>query len=359
MNVNKNINVSTSQGMGATSSTGDVGQLDGMTLTQGPTAPKKSFKSQVKEFFREIGQFFKSLTQRKATVGDPKTAKSGKKDDGAPLLGTGLKETDFSKAKAFKPVSSGNGGACFVKLEDPTVVIKGGSQTGACREVYGAQLARELGLPAPETRLLSSHERAQIAQGMREQGVSMPDRNGGDDAPIIVMEHVNGKTVDEAGKAGKTSSQDLAKSFGKWLAFAAFIKEPDTFHGLVSGREYSSGGGINSSNFMIDPKRPELGIVGIDQNVGGSDESGALDDILSGDESFFARAAQHVTRAAGDDADPESIVDLVKEGAKETLDAISRMSPDRIEEMGHELGIDAQTILALKARQSQVAREGH
>ncbi|WP_050023614.1 hypothetical protein [Verrucomicrobium sp. BvORR034] len=355
MNVNNNnYNISTTGGLGATGQTGDIGQLDGMTLTQGATAPKKSFKAQVKEFFREIGQFFKSLTQRKATVGEPQTARTGKKGDGGPLLGDGLKEPDFSKAKSFKPMSSGNGGACFVKLEDSTVVIKGGSQTGAIREVYGAQLARELGLPAPETRLLTSQEKAQIAQGMREQGVTMPDRNGGDDAPIIVMEHVNGKTVDEAGKAGKTSSKDLAKSFGKWLAFAAFIKEPDTFHGLVSGREYTTGGGINSSNFMIDPKHPELGIVGIDQNVGGSDESGALDDVLSGNEAFFDRAAQHVARAAGDDADPESLVDMVKEGAKETLDAISKMSPDRIEEMGRELGIDDKTIRALKARQALV-----
>lgn len=357
MNVNNNnYNISTTGGLGATGQTGDVGQLDGMTLTQGATAPKKGFKAQVKEFFREIGQFFKSLTQRKATVGEPQTAKTGKKGDGGPLLGGGLKEPDFSKAKSFKPMSSGNGGACFVKLEDSTVVIKGGSQTGAIREVYGAQLARELGLPAPETRLLTSEEQSQIAQGMRDQGVSMPDRRGGDDAPVIVMEHVNGKTVDEAGKAGKTSSKDLAKSFGKWLAFAAFIKEPDTFHGLVSGREFVSGG-INSSNFMIDPKRPELGIVGIDQNVGGPDESGALNDLLAGDESFFNTAARHIAGAAGDDADPESLVDMVKEGAKETLDAISKMSPDRIEEMGRELGIDGQTIQALKARQAQVS--GH
>ncbi|WP_218280559.1 hypothetical protein [Verrucomicrobium spinosum] len=62
-------------------------------------------------------------------------------------------------------------------------MIKGGSQTGAIREVYGAQLARELGLPAPETRLLTSEEQSQIAQGMRDQGVTMPDRNGGDDDP--------------------------------------------------------------------------------------------------------------------------------------------------------------------------------
>lgn len=355
MNVNNNnYNISTTGGLGATGQTGDVGQLDGMTLTQGPTAPKKSFKAQVKEFFREIGQFFKSLTQRKAVVGEPQTTKTGKQGDGGPLLGTGLKGTDFSKAKSFKPMSSGNGGACFVKLEDSTVVIKGGSDLGARREVYGAQLARELGLPAPETRLLTSEEQGQIAQGMREQGVSMPDRNGGDDAPAIVMEHVNGKTVDEAGKEGNTSSKDLAKSFGKWLAFAAFIKEPDTFHGLVSSRE-TVGGGINSSNFMIDPKHPELGIVGIDQNVGGPGESGALNDLLSGDESFFRTAAQHVSVAAGDDADPESLVDLVKEGAKEMLEAISNMSPDRIEEMGRELGIDDKTIQALKARQALVA----
>lgn len=355
MNVNNNnYNISTTGGLGATGQTGDVGQLDGMTLTQGAIAPKKGFKAQVKEFFREIGQFFKSLTQRKATVGEPQTTKTGKKGDGGPLLGEGLKETDFSKAKSYKPISSGNGGACFVKLEDSTVVIKGGSEHGASREVFGAQLARELGLPAPETRLLSSQEKAQIAQGMREQGVTMPKRNGGDSAPIMVMEHVNGKTVDEAGKAGKTSSKDLAKSFGKWLAFAAFIKEPDTFHGLVSGRGHLAGG-INSSNFLIDPKRPELGIVGIDQNVGGSDDSGALDDVLSGNEAFFATAAHHISQAAGDRADPETLVDMVKEGAKEMLDAISKMSPDRIEEMGRELGIDDKTIQALKARQALVA----
>lgn len=76
---------------------------------------------------------------------------------------------------------------------------------------------------------------------------------------------------------------------------------------------------------------------------------------MSGNEAFLSTAAQHIARAAGDDADPESIVNLVKEGAKEMLEAISKMSPDRIEEMGHELGIDDKTIQALKARQALVA----
>lgn len=353
MNVNKSFNVSTPGTLGPTGSTGDVGQLDGMTLTQGTTAPKKSFKTQVKEFFREVGQFFKSLTQRKATVGVPKPTKTGKTQDSGPILGGGLPELDFSKAKSFQSKSSGNGGACFVKLEDTTVVIKGGGDS-AHREVYGAQLARELGLPAPETRLLSSSEKAEIAQGMRDQGVTMPKRRDGESSPVIVMEFVNGKTVDEARDSGKVKSTDIAKSFGKWMAFAAFINEPDTFHGLISGRQFT-GGGINTANFMVSPKSPESGIVGIDQNVGGGDSSEVIGEILTGSDDFFSKAAQHVSRAAGDDCDPEEIMGMIKEGAAEVFEAISKMSPDRIEDLGHELGIDKQTIEVLKARQAQIS----
>lgn len=98
MNINGSYSTSSTGatgGTGPTGATGDVGQLDGMTLTQGATAPKKSFKAQVKECFREIGQFFKSLTQRKAAVGEPKPAETGSKGDGGSLPGDGLKETDL------------------------------------------------------------------------------------------------------------------------------------------------------------------------------------------------------------------------------------------------------------------------
>ncbi|WP_218280560.1 hypothetical protein [Verrucomicrobium spinosum] len=106
MNVNNNnYNISTTGGLGATGQTGDVGQLDGMTLTQGATAPKKGFKAQVKEFFREIGQFFKSLTQRKATVVNPRLPGPARKAMAAPCWeraqGDGFQQGQILQAHVF------------------------------------------------------------------------------------------------------------------------------------------------------------------------------------------------------------------------------------------------------------------
>lgn len=350
MNVNKSLNVSGTTPLGQSGGTQELGSLDGMTLAQGTPVPKKSFKTQVKELFRDIGRFFKSLTQRKAVVGEPSTTRGG-----ATKGGTGLGGVDFAQAKSFKPMSSGNGGACFVKMGNSTVVVKGGGG-GAPREVYGAQLARELGLSAPETRLLSGTEKQTISHEMGRKGVSMPERTGGGDEPEIVMEFVKGKTIGDLSGGDKVSSEDVAKSFGKWIGFAAFINEPDTFHGLISGRQYTAGGGINSSNFMIDPKHPERGIVGIDQNVSSGDNSDLIKEMLEGGEAFFMRAAGMIARTIGDDVDPEMLVPLVKQGVQEVFEAISQMSPDRIQQLGEDLGIDGTTIQALQDRQSQIAQ---
>ena len=360
------MNVTNRQGTGSIGSGPPLGsldgsgQLDGLTMTQGTAQPRKTFKSQVKEFFRDVKQFFKSLTQRKATVGQPPAIKTGKAGKASapsePMLGKGLGEVDFAKAKSFKPLSSGNGGACLVKLEDSTVVIKGGGG-GSCREVYGSKLARELGLPAPETRFLTREEQGEIQGQMARQGVSMPKRTGGGEEPVIVMEYVKGTTVCDARDERTAKSTDVAKSFGTWIAFAAFIKEPDTFHGLISQREYTSGGGINSSNFLIDPRNPDAGIVGIDQNVGTGDASDAIHDIGSGSDSFFMRAGQHVSEACKDRADPEDLMASVKEGAHEVFAEIAKMSPERIVELGRESGMDDKGIQDLLDRQELIREQ--
>lgn len=363
MNVNKGIGTQGPGHIGVPNSpTGEVGQLEGATVTVGVAAPRKSFKTQVKELFRDIAQFFKSLTQRHAVIGQPPpTVRSSGKSttvegSGGPMLGSGLHGLDLSRPTGFKPMSSGNGGALFVELGDKTVVVKGGGD-GAKREVFGAMLARSLGLPAPETRLLTSTEKSLLEDNMEREGVTMPPRRDGGDDPKIVMEYVHGTTVSDARDEGRAKGSDIAKSFGKWIAFASFINEPDTFHGLVSSRMYSSGGGINSSNFMLNPGQPEEGIVGIDQNVGSGDCSEVIGQILDGSPTFFFKAADLVSRTSSDNPDPEDLMDQIQEGAREVFEAIAQMDHEQIETLGLSLGIDIQTIQDLQERQSQIA--GH
>jgi hypothetical protein len=223
--------------------------------------------------------------------------------------------------------------------------------------MFGAMLARTLGLPAPETRLLTSTEKSLLEDNMEQEGVTMPPRRDGSDEPQIVMEYVHGTTVSDARDERRAKGSDMAKSFGKWMAFASFINEPDTFHGLVSNRMYSSGGGINSSNFMLNPGKPEDGIVGIDQNVGSGDCSEVIGQILDGSPTFFFKAAELVSRTSSDNPDPEDLMDQIQEGAREVFEAIARLDHEQIEDLGLRLGIDDRTIQDLLERQSQIA--GH
>lgn len=272
-----------------------------------------------------------------ASTGTPKAAAFAKS--------VPLNDIDWSTAKGFDVKDSGHGGVVIVDVGGAKAVIKGGGGLSP-NEVLGARLARELGLPTPETRLLTREEKASIATQMREHGAKMPDR-GGDDGATIVMEFVDGKTLGE-NKATKKEVTQLAQSLGKWLAFDAVISEQDRFHGFVAA---GSSNGINVGNFMVNPKNPGE-IIGIDQNVMTVDTTKALNSIKNGDDFYFMGVGQALaSRFPGLGLDAEALGDDIKASAQEMLKSIgSTITDEKVAELTRGIGVDAKITGPLSNR---------
>lgn len=228
-------------------------------------------------FGSSVPTFFKSLTSRTATH---VATTDGPRSRGA----ADINNLDFSTAKGFEEHGSGNGGVLFAKVGGSTVVIKGGGAMSA-NEVLGARLAREVGLTAPDTRLLTGGEKDDITTQLQEHRAEMPKRRDGDSAPTIVMEHCRGKQLGENKVSSKEQLHELAQSLGKWLAFDCIIAEMDRFTSLNNSGATAMNG-MNTGNFLVNPSNPGE-IIGIDQNVTAGKTSQVMDQIIGGDRSFF------------------------------------------------------------------------
>ena len=234
-----------------------------------------------------------------------------------------LGNVDWTAASSFKVKGSGHGGVVIVGFGDTKLVIKGGGGMSG-QEVFGARLARHLGLSAPDTRLLSIEEQTVIQNQMAMSGVRMPERLG-DSTATVVMQFVEGSQLDENRSKSKDEVTDLAKSLGEWVAFDAVISEQDRFHGFVSS---SMPNGINTGNFLVNPTTPGE-IIGIDQSVTAADTSKALTAIVEDDAfAFIGLGAELAKRSPGLGLDPEDLADIVKDSARTMLRRIGALLPD-------------------------------
>jgi hypothetical protein len=255
-----------------------------------------------------------------------------------------LGNIDWSGAKAFDVKDSGHGGVVLVEVGGAKAVVKGGGVQSAY-EVLGARLARELGLPAPETRMLSKEEKTEIKQQMDLLRAKMPARSANTEA-TVVMEFVEGKKLGEEKAVTKQDVKQLAQSLGKWLAFDAVISEQDRF-ASINGM----GNGINTGNFLVNPKKPGE-IIGIDQNVMAVDTSKTMKSIMNGEDFFFVGVGK--TLADYFPAlrlDFEALGDEVKQSTQQMFKQIGTTLTDaKIAELSGDLTIDADISEALSQR---------
>ena len=248
-------------------------------------------------------------------------------------------EIDFSGAKNFKTHSSGHGGALELEVGGKRLAVKDHANA---QEVYGARLARELGLPAPETRLLSTTESEQLAATLRNKGQKMP----GGKSPVVVMEFVSGTGLEKPGALEGQDPKNIARQMGRWLAFDALINEGDRFNGF--GLNFNGvSGGINSSNFIVGHDGT---ITGIDQNAGRGHSNEPVDNIVKGNVSSYMAIGNALSKFLPG-SDFEVLGDHIREGAEEMFKHIgSTLTPEKLDELAQDIGADQQSVNKAKER---------
>jgi hypothetical protein len=164
----------------------------------------------------------------------------------------------WGAATGAKVKTSGHGGVVFVYFgtHNP-IIVKGGKPI----EALGADLAQEVGLRAPKTRVVDtgSLEEKTIDSIQVEYKVTVP--NG---KPYLVVDFVSGTELSDLEPSSLSAKQahSLVASLGQWMAFDILISESDRFS-MLTGTFDS----INSANFFLNPSDHELHITGIDQSV--------------------------------------------------------------------------------------------
>jgi len=271
------------------------------------------------------------------------TSSSGKLEkvekQGGKLQLNGLpEEIDFSGAKNFETRSSGNGGVVILETGGVKVAVKDHANGN---EILGSRLARELGLPAPETRFLSNAESRQLSDRMKLKGQKMPHNT----APTVVMEYVNGVDLGSKGALKNMKPTEVAKQLGQWLALDVLLHEGDRFHGF--GLSNTNSPGINSANFLVTKDGT---IVGIDQNAGKGYTDEPVEKLTSDSHYAFYGMGTVVRQYAGG-GDEEELADIVKQSAQDMFKQIAeKLTATRLDELADGLGVQDETLERMKSR---------
>lgn len=305
----------------------------------------KAGKAVAHFFGTSVPSFFKSLGQRTATqVATTDAPRFTGITGGAFDKSVDVGAVNWSHVQGFEAKGSGHGGVVIANFGGTNAVIKGGGGL-ANNEVLGSRLARAVGLPAPETRLLSDVEKEEIANQLAQHNESMPHRSDGSE-PALVMEHVNAVDMGDAAPQTPGEAKALAASLGKWLAFDAIISEQDRFN-CVRGM----GNGVNTGNFLVNPSNPGE-IIGIDQNVMSTDSSQTLNSIMEGSEYFFEGLGNDFC-----DKFPElglnglEVGNLIKQSAQDMLKHIGATIDDAtVDQFTNDLSLNSGIAPALKER---------
>jgi hypothetical protein len=234
---------------------------------------------------------------------------------------------------------SGKGGAVILTFPGGhKVAVKRNSPA----EVLGARMARESGLPMPETRLAAGGENEAITQALTRlrAGVQFA-------TPYTVIDYISGVSVTEAlggqKKVNKTQVNALAASMGRWFAFNILTGDNDNFTRLVM--KGSSMGGVNTGNYMVGSESPDQ-VTAIDQTVMGSDlgnSEEAVKTIMRGDGVFAYGIANDIIGALGrpPGIDSEDLIDVILQAAKDQLRQSSQvLTRSKILELSDGLGVN-------------------
>ncbi len=299
----------------------------------------KQLRNLEREMLGETTGSFDSREEMSETSSSGKLEKSEKVEkQGGKLQLNGLpEEIDFSGAKNFETRSSGNGGVVILETGGVKVAVKDHANGN---EILGSRLARELGLPAPETRFLSDKESMQLQNQMISKGQKMPHNS----APTVVMEYVNGVGMEKNDSLKGMKPTEVARQLGRWLALDVLIHEIDRFHGF--GLSNDTAASINSANFLVSQDGK---IVGIDQNVSGGYGSDAVERLTSDSLLTFMDMGYAISKYAGGDG--EDLAEIVKESAQDLFREIGqKLTTSRLDELADGLGVQKEALEMMKSR---------
>jgi hypothetical protein len=238
---------------------------------------------------------------------------------------------------------------CFVDFPGGhRVVVKG---VGDEYEVYVSRLAQSLGMPAPNTRIMSTQESERANKAVGRLGKSVPKSSN----KMLVMEYVPGVQLEELASSGvqvgPEEAAKLAYSLGQWLAFDLLIRESDRF-GLISPAKSN---GLNTANMMVNPGNLSAGITGIDQTAvrktGVQGAINAVHQIIENDALFaFNMGNIAASYCPGKSSlDVEMLGERVIAGAKAGLAKInSTVTPELLQQLKNGLHIGGEQIQAIE-----------
>jgi len=218
---------------------------------------------------------------------------------------------------------SGNGGAFGVTFQaHPKQVVKGAYPS----EVAGSLLARKMGLQTPDVRVVAdeSAEYRAIKHAIEQPGQYRLAQAVKGRPLLLLVDFVDERTLSQVGDQKLLPPQEalqLAPEIGRWFALHLLIRDTDNFGYFQN----APGGSVNSSNFFVGSGPRRGRVIGIDQNVSGTNldkAQSAIAAIKQKEEYFAYSAAGGIAQLLG--VDGEQFAPGFLKGAQQGLAMIQQ-----------------------------------